>query len=518
MKTALLISGTVLMGCTGGEPDQHAAQSTAALDDDLPRWVPDQGTHILGSKADDIASPGGYVRVAAVPTFFPRFTLSVTPALQGAHLVATTVTVINTITYTGNDPWFNGLILTASDGGQIRINSSSEVTAQDLGFEYVASTAASTVYMLDYRPSNGDGTFGPWEDYCDGQGGAIALRGAYNFARDHIDPPVGAISFACSNAISYKCNMWGYGAGNLGPSSTPWQYHQACTAAGNARYCDDGHSFTREETPIRLIDARPNYGIDDPGPRLEHLSRDDWPGGIDNYYIESGWTAEGKPMCLSKLRWVSMPPKPCPGVFEDPRFRRSDDTVYFCDDFTLADLFAKGAVLVVGSKMMDARIVRWAKSDGSDAVSTIRGFVIDADEDGVPDANSYFPFPDANHHSEYTSYVGPDGLLLRNLPDSVDPADTTMLYMQNLLNSGDHYISDRPGLLGRTGPAFEGYVFSRVDPQTDENHPIDGLRRFTECTRSASGHDDHDTHLNDPAHPSTDCTNLRDLGYAFPSP
>lgn len=266
---AFLISGFVLVGCAGGEFDQRAAPPAPPGEPppvDLA-WMSDQGTHILGSGPDAIASPGGYVRVSTTPTFRTRFMLSVAAAGDGAHLIATS----DTETHEKDDPWFDHLIMTASSGGQIMITGMTEVTAADLDFLYVASTAPSTLYTLSYRARDGKGSFGRWEDYCDGHGGAVALRGAYNAKRAHVDPAAGAISFACTNGIAYKCVMWGYGSGN-DPTSQPWRYHQACTAAGNARYCGDEHSFTRELTPIRIIDDRDGFGIDDPGPTLGHPS------------------------------------------------------------------------------------------------------------------------------------------------------------------------------------------------------------------------------------------------------
>jgi hypothetical protein len=518
MKTALLIS-VGLAGCVGGDPDQRDAPRVPASPQPPPPpvdepWIPDQGTHILGSGPDVIPNAGsaGYISASVVPTFRTKFTLSLSTAANGANLVASRFTFPGGLeTHTGADDWFLNLIMTTSDGGQLKITGMDQVTAADLGFLTVASTATSTRYTLSYRASDGKGGFLDWGDYCNGAGGAIPLRGSYDVNRKHIDPTPASISFACPDGIAYKCSMWGYRSGSFGPSTMDWKYHQACTAAGNARYCGDGHSFTREMTPIRLIDTQVGYGIDDPGAELTHPSP--FPGDPDTFYIEAGWNAQGKPICLSKLRWVSLPPNPCPGVIEDPRSVPSDhDSVFFCDEFPISYLFSHGAILVNGSELMDAPLGRW--SNGTDVVSTIRGFVVDVDGDGQPDRNgsgSVLPFADAQGHSDYQTYLGSDGMLLRNLPGILDESQMTLLYVQNLNASGDRFLSDTGP--GRSDPSFEGYSLKQQVTTDSEGNTISATA-FNACKWPSS---DMDTRLVGTGS-SVNCAFDRSLGYAFQAP
>jgi ADYC domain len=523
MKRALLISWLV-WGCAGGqEPDQSIVRSAATGsgsggDGDLALpWTPEQGMHLLGSAPDLITGGNGYIHVSNVPAFRTKFTLSLTSAADGAHLVATD----GTNTYSRDHAWFTGLILSASDGGQIKITGATEVTAADLGYktapdvantQYVAQTAASTEYTLLYRAPVAGG-YGPWEDYCgDFGGGAVPLLGRYDQNRGHTANGTPSISFGCGNGITYKCTFWGYGTGNT-PGSDAWKRHGGCDGAGNARYCGDRHSFTREKTPIWIVDQKPGIGIDDNGATLAHP--DPWPGDPDTFYIEAGWTAEGTPICLSRLRWVSLPPNPCPGVLEDPRYVRSDhEEVFFCDEKPISELFRRGAVVVNGSEWMDAVVGRWSNGKG-DTVSTIRGFVVDVDGDGQPDRpdpnmpGSVLPFADANGNSDYRTYLGSDGMLLRNLPGTLDESQMMPLYVQNLSTTGDHYLSDTGG--GRSDPSFEGYSFIQQTTTDNEDQTITGVS-FNECKWSNT---DHDTHL---ASSPIACAQVKPLGFAFEAP
>jgi hypothetical protein len=529
MRTALLIGGMVLAGCAGGDPDQRdtkppagapasptpPASSPNLVDSD---WVPDQGVHLLGSKPDGLAPGTSYLSVSTVPAYRTNFTLSLSRAVDGAHLVATD----GTTTYLNEDTWFTGLILTASDGGQIKITGASALTAADVGYkdapgglsdEYVANPVASTEYTLVYRKQLGiKGNFGPWQDYCDDGGAAVPLFGSYDAKRAHTAAPA-AISFACHNGIAFKCTMWGFPTGSVAGSDA-WDRNTACTAMGNARYCGDEHSFTREMTPIWIVDQLPGIGIDDNGALLTHPGKrgepDPWPGDPDTFYIESGWRRNGTPLCLSKLRWVSLPPNPCPKVMKDPREVPSDGhEVFFCDDMSVSDLFSLGAVLLNGSPQMDAPITRWANSAG-ERVSTTRAVWVDADKNHTADAATMYPFADANGNSEYTTFLGTDGMLLRNLTGTLDEAtDMTLLYMQNFGGPGDHFISDTGA--GRRDPSFEGYSFKLQTTIDSEEETIAGTG-FHQCQWPTG---DNDTHLDGS---SSNCVQGRSLGFALPAP
>src|SRR5437868_4593289 len=253
MKTALLISGIVWAGCAGGEPDQRDVQTPAPAPPAQPDgdWVPDQGVHLLGKTADRITETvparAPYLSVSTTPWFRTAYTLSLPPADLGAYLIAAN----GTDTKSRTDTWFNGLILRASDGGQLKITGSQPMTPDTLGFTRVANrTLESTEYFLQYRAAGG----GPndWHDYCDDPlHGAVPVLGRYKPNRDHDELALSSISFACNWGIAYKCTMWGYGAGNdPDDPAGRWKLHNACEGGGNARYCRDAQSFTREMTPV----------------------------------------------------------------------------------------------------------------------------------------------------------------------------------------------------------------------------------------------------------------------------
>jgi hypothetical protein len=479
MRRALLISWVVWAGCAGGgetEPALGVVVSADAVDD--LNWVPEQGTHILGGDPDahtDTASPGiatgPYVRVDTAPAFRTAFQLSVTPADQGANLVATAGTEV----HTGDDAWFINLIMTeVSSGARLRITSMKRVEIGDVAVEGVQTLAASTLYALEYRPSNGDGTFGDPVDYCGGTGRAIALAGYYDRHRQHTAGPT--ISFACPDGIAWKCNFWGYVAGNV-DTGDGWKYHQACTGMGNANYCKNGMSFTRELTPIQIRDNKDRYGTDG-GPELVHP--DEPPGNPDAFFIEGGWDEHGFPLCLSRIRWAGLPPSPCDDDFPDPRYSSliAHRQAAFCDGMSQADLFARGALLVSGTTQMASELHRWRDPSTHDEVLTVRGYFIDRDGDGVPDPGSVAPFhifPGAN----YTEHVGrgAEGLLLRHLPGSL--TETAMRALYSGVLSGDRFLSDAGG--GRTDPAFEGFAFRTATSTTTEGDQVQGLLSLGGC-------------------------------------
>lgn len=503
MRQTLLISCVALAGCVGGhQTDQsevRSAETSFTPASDLA-WEPEQGTHILGSFPDQLMVGGNHIRVSTQPAFPPNFRLSVTSAVDGANLVAdSTDSTDSTAQHEGADPWFIGMILAAPDGGQLRITGATLPAATSVPPDEVITKASSTLYSLEYRPLAPDGTYGAPVDYCGGTGGAIALHGGYDKPRTHHS--VGAISFACPDGIAYKCNFWGYVAGNVGPGTRGWSHHQACTGMGNANYCGTGQSFTREKTPIQIRDDVPEYGSDG----LVDLGHPTvMPGDPDMHYIEAGWDEHGSPICLSKSRWAGLPPNPCPGVLLDPRFSNNQEA-RFCDDFTMAELFAeKGAILVNGSKTMDAPLHRWS-IPGGDVVSTIRGYFIDRDGDGNPDPDSTLPFPG------YTDYLGTEGMLLRNLPGTLSPDQMKPLYMQNLAG-GDRYLSDTG--TGKSDPSFEGYSFLEQDTRTNLDRPVPGLLPFSECAWNPL---DHDTRLTETSGASG-CTTVKSLSFALPAP
>jgi hypothetical protein len=490
-------------------PEASVAQAT---DIDLS-WEPEQGPHLLGAFPDTlmvIRASGAreYIRASTTPVNRAGYSLSVTASAAGANLVADSWP----LHHEKDDAWFIGMRLAASDGGELKITAVTLVNPGDVHVDGVVTKASSTLYSLDYRPPLANGNLGAWVDYCGGYGGAIPLRGGYDESRIHNDGD--AITFVCLNGIGLKCNFWGYVAGNGGPSTEGWKYHQACTGMGIANYCRTGQSFTRELTPIQIRDAVPGYGHDPSGPNdpdevLTHPAS--MPGDPDTFYIEAGWDENGGPICLSKIRWAGLPPDPCPSVLPDPRFRNpSGDEEHpkgrFCDDWTLPELFAHGARIVNGSKAMDMRLQRWRNPSTRDEVATLRGYFIDRDHDGRPDPDSTLPFPDASNHSGYTEYLGTGGLLLRNLPGTLLESQMQPLAMRNVSSAGDHFLDTT---VSRADPDFEGYSFRDQVPLTTEGLPVLGVQPLSLCAGTAG----FDTRQVAPA-----ACSGKSLFFALPSP
>jgi hypothetical protein len=459
MKHTLLLSLVAVAGCVGpGDELDLEAPGEPATSTTTQHIVgeSEQGRHILGSFADTLLASGTHFRVsvnAAVPA---GFRLSVNAAgvggANGTHLIADDGAA-PAADHVGADPWFIGMIM-SGPGGELRV--------RDVGV--IGTTVLSTVYFLDYRQVT-PGNIGPWVDYCDGAGGAIALAGSYDVRRIH--QPGAWISFGCANGVAQKCNGWGYPAGVGGPGDPAWDHHQACTAMANADYCRSGTSYTRELTPILIRDYAPEF-VMPPPTDIGHPTP--YPGDPDTHYFEAGWRPRDlAPVCLSKLRWASLPPNPCPLVLPDPRYSE-DARAKFCDDMTISEIRSLGALVVNGSKMMDAPLGRWRNPVTGDVVQTIRGFFIDRDSVTGPDPTSTIPYPG------YTEYLGVDSMILRNLPGTLVPADMYTLYMQESPTTHDRAVA-HDLIPGHVMGAFEGYAFK--DPTK-----VPGLTGLSLCNKT----------------------------------
>ncbi|HSK03069.1 MAG TPA: ADYC domain-containing protein [Kofleriaceae bacterium] len=431
-------------------------------------WDPEQGRHILGREPDQLEAGGRHFSVSIQPVHpasKQSWRLSVNPAgvrgANGTHLVADDG-LSPVSDHVGTDPWFNDVILRDPTSGALLKIRRSEATETPI---------PSTVYFLDYQDASKVGTE-EWVDYCgEGKGGAIPLTGYYNRRRQHVFDAT-RLSFACVDGTAHKCNRWGYPAGNAGPADLNWKYHQACTGMANANYCGTGQPFTREETPIRIRDEITDYGSEGGPYDLAHPVT--LPGDPDQFYIEAGWLPNGRPLCLSRFRWAALSPDQCGAALPDPRWS-DDKDVKFCDDWTIEQLFDEGAILVNGSKVMDAPLHRWRNALG-DEVATIRGFYVDRDHDGMlddPTVNA--PFTD------YHFYLGIEGMLLRNLPGTLDVSQMRALYSMQHPVTGDRYLDDTG--TGRKDPRFEGYSFLNRPTIGSDGTLVVNLEPLTLCER-----------------------------------
>ena len=482
MKSYPFLSGVVLFAACAIEPISEAPSTevmTAAIipPEDVSA-EPEQGKFILGRTADGYLNEGKgrhfHVSPTAVDLGHAKIRVRVATSNQGAYLIAEKSGVT---LYSADANDFDGMILQGVDGGQLLIESAVRPPG-----------SAHTLYFLRYRP----GTTGDFTDYYCGRNlngppiGAVPLRGYYTRSRYHENADT--ITFGCDGSVVKKCIWWGYLPGDTGPSPNPnvpndWDYHQACTRMANADYCATGESSTRELTPILIRDFKPGGQLHPNGEgvvdELEHATI---PGDLDQYYIEAAWRAgRRKPLCASSARWAAMPLRPCgvPGAGEDHLIDpRLDPSARLCDEFTYQELIDEGALIINASKTMDAPLLRWRKPSApnspADTLTTIRGFYIPSSpitiaqylypngELPTPDERSIIPFASLG----YTQFQGPEGLILRNLPGTLNEADMIKLYVWEQKPassiSGDRTVASEAAAAAQGFTSkldFEGYAF-----------------------------------------------------------
>jgi hypothetical protein len=190
--------------------------------------------------------------------------------------------------------------------------------------------------------------------------GAIALQGSWTDDGGYVDNP-SAISFSCAAGVAAKCVGWGYPWDAAPPnltetghpsSATGADVLQACTRMARADFCAVGVPNTLDGTPIHVHDA---FG----GPL--HPEHD-----VHGFFFEAAWlpslhSPKGQdqarpPVCLSKKRWSTLPlGGGCDVALPDPRVRQGK----FCEDYSLADLEALGAVVYSDSSYIDAGLYSW---------------------------------------------------------------------------------------------------------------------------------------------------------------
>jgi len=468
MKLSVVLCGVVLGACAS-EP----VGVVFSVDEDLYNpGETDQGIYMLGGVADDLglADRAHYLRVNPTPVVtlpfkFLSYTVDVTPAAQGANLVATSST--GKPTHSGGESWFDGMIFNDVENNyQLKLESGA--TAQGL----------STAYHVMSNRRTATGWEG-WQEYC-GTGDVLAMpvRGWYDRTRIHHND--NTITFACLDAIGGKCPLWGYVSGTDGPApmhdDTPWNLNQACTLMGNARYCPRGGPHTREGTPIQYGNfsgvpySVPVYPLPSP-----------LPGDPDAFTFEAGWSING-PVCLSKLRWRSLPANPCTADLPDPRTVEGRNAGgKFCDELTYDRIREKGALLINGSKVMDAPMQSWRSPwSPADQVLSMRGYLASEDPSLIEIVSPVFlpiappppaPQPPANSYTAAT--LGADHMILRNLPSSLPESSMVKLYRWYEPGTRDRVVLDAappvPGGMTYSSEDFEGWAFKdRIAPTMSE--------------------------------------------------
>jgi hypothetical protein len=378
-----------------------------------------QGQDLIGEALDGIEREPGYH-------------LNITTAATAADGSAVTVTfdgsaALRSGSHRGADPFFDGMTLIGSAGGQIRISVARG--GSDVAFYRIA---------LRTGPNS-------WTDPCDG-GDAIPLAGKWHQSGFHEHAP-DRFSFACADSVAYKCSLWGYLAGS-DDTSLGWRAHQACTRMARGDYCADGVSHTRPGTLIKIYDFA---GVTSPPPpHFDGVKA--WPPNVDRLFFESAWNDGAHPAsCLSRLRWQSLPPGPLCGTTEFPELRdpRADTGARFCEDIEWPDpgTVATGALLFNESRYTDLELHLW--QDGTDLVSTVRGLYDQPIREPFPNSGTY-------------THVGQDGMLIRSLREGVDPADFLEVHMYG--KPGDKVIA-ATAPEGFNDLGFEGYVRRNKTPK-----------------------------------------------------
>jgi hypothetical protein len=391
-----------------------------------------QSRSLLGNYADGLAgSEHFWVGTAATKPGYPAGVASV---VNGQLQI-----VAGGVTYLGANPLIVGWTL----GGALSITSAS-----------ASSDPNVTLYGL-YHAAGA-------QDYCEG-GKAVPLQGKWSLSGLHVAVS-SAISFGCADGVALKCVEWGfipvYGgpplSGNGGVPNNAWDYHQACTRMGRADYCATGETHTRDGTTIDLYDdlvatsvfATPPVVVSPPPPTTAS-----WPPAPGAPYFEAAWRGGSlPPVCLSRLRWQSLPLNGCPGL-GDPR---TQPGALFCDDMTANQMALAGALTYNASPFHDLGMHRWQTTSGTiDRVTTVHGF-----HDVAAPGTTAPPFATGTY-----AYNGIDGIVIRSLPGSIQPSDVVEVRMYS--TATNHVVTTaatRPP--GHSDDGFEGFIFIDQAPAT----------------------------------------------------
>ncbi len=278
---------------------------------------------------------------------------------------------------------------------------------------------------------------------CSGGELATPVPGAWTAAGDFRGAS-GEFSFACPDGVVLKCIDWGY------PLWEPAMadYHQACTRMARADYCGTGESHTVDGTPIDHYDL----------PGVEGVSGFVPPSSTaTGMVLEAAWAAKGPVVCLSKLRWSTLPlGGHCPGTLPDPRTVdiKKDPRALFCEDYgkgdvlsMLRDLEAAGAFTFNDSAFMDAGLYRWVHGSTNESLTSSEGLYAPVRADGTSPAPGYTHavFEGAVFNPTLPSSARPAGVLelTRYFSPSRNDYLTTTAKPDDLYGTSTDYVQQR---------------------------------------------------------------------------
>ena len=298
---------------------------------------------------------------------------------------------------------------------------------------------------------------------------AIAMNGVWEAdGLYHVDAD--NVSFACETGAVAKCAAWGYPVTATPPSVTEHglpttvtgaDMAQACSRMARADFCNAGVSNTLEGTPIAY----------------DEIFRT--PPETPAYFFEAAWRGvalrtgqppqQPVPICLSKLRWSTLPLGGGCGVqLPDPR---TDAKGAFCENLTPQQLEQMGALVYSSSAFLDAGLYSYTVASSHTQLTTAS---LVPDVIGQPPRwkvppppQLIFPAPGEAVRFEATIFAP-------QLPSSVPQAGLMML--SSYLCSSDIITTTSAPPAGCTKIADEGKVYA---PNTPGHTP---LRRWTDGT------------------------------------
>jgi hypothetical protein len=309
-------------------------------------FVGHQGRLLLGFKNPDIRN-------------VKLLTLSGAHVIDGGQLVANGVA--------GRDVIGAALQSAAIGGGPIDMRIADALSPDQTG--------AGWQYVLEEQDAAG-----AWQPACDtptpivpgdpvaSPPRALAMNGAWQGDGLYLADSDN-ISFACETGAVGKCAAWGYPVSATPPSvtehglpttATGADLAQACSRMARADYCVLGVPNTLEGTPIRYDDIF-RTPPDAPGFLFEAA----WPGVAQR----RGQPAQRPtPICLSKLRWSTLPlGGGCAVTLPDPR---TDSKGEFCEDLTPQQLEQAGALVYSSSTFLDAGLYTFTDTQTMSRLTT----------------------------------------------------------------------------------------------------------------------------------------------------
>lgn len=286
---------------------------------------------------------------------------------------------------------------------------------------------------------------------------AIAIPGGFSIDGGYYTTG-SRVTFACRTGVIAKCDAWGYGASAAAPTATvsAADMLQACSRMARADYCATGGPNTLDGTPIHIDDAFHPTSV------------------VKGYAFEAAWpgVASSSPrletrspvVCLSKLRWSTLPlGGDCPLQVPDPRVNAKGR---FCDDLSLKQLGAMGALTFSSSSYIDAGLYTYTDPTTDLRLTTSKLWPQPQNQPPVwqitPPAGVIFPVP-SQPAPQFEATI-----FAQKLPTGFTP--TGLLQLTSYRCDHDYLTTTtKPVDASCTPIAYEGWVYP---PYTASRAPL----------------------------------------------